>query len=67
MKSKGSKDRQTEKQTNLIYMKTNQGKNISTDILTSDSIVEHRVLDTRTFGFGFEYSKFRVIQSSNRA
>jgi hypothetical protein len=33
----------------------------------SDSIVEHRVLDTRKFGFIFGYPKFRVIESSNRA
>jgi hypothetical protein len=33
---------------------------------SSDSIVEHRVLDTREFCLHFEYSKFRVIGPSNR-
>ena len=33
----------------------------------SDSTVEHRVLDTRSFGAIFEYSRFRVIESSIRA
>jgi hypothetical protein len=36
-------------------------------VLNSVSTVEHRVLDTRTFWRFFEYSKFRVIVSSNRA
>jgi hypothetical protein len=34
---------------------------------TSESMVEYRVLDTRNFRQTFEYSKFRVIRSSNRA
>ena len=34
---------------------------------TSDSTLEHRVLDARKFDLIFEYSNFRVIASSNRA
>jgi hypothetical protein len=34
--------------------------------LISDSIIEHRVLDTRKFCQHFEYSSFRVIGPSNR-
>ncbi len=33
---------------------------------TSDSIIEYRVLDTRTFQLYFEHSNFRVIDSSSR-
>jgi hypothetical protein len=36
------------------------------EVRTSDSIVEHRVLDTRRFDLIFEYSNFRVIDLSNR-
>jgi hypothetical protein len=35
-------------------------------LLGSDSIIEYRVLDTRTFQLYFEYSNFRVIDSSSR-
>ncbi len=36
-------------------------------ILSSDSMVEYRVLNTRTFLQNFKYSKVRVTRSSNRA
>jgi len=35
-------------------------------LVTSDSTVEHRVLDTRTFYANFEYSNFRAIDPSTR-
>ncbi len=36
------------------------------EVRTSDSIVEHRGLDTRRFDLIFEYSNFRVIDLSNQ-
>ena len=36
------------------------------DVMSSDSTVEHRVLDTRTFDTIFEYSNCRVIDPSIR-
>ena len=36
------------------------------EVRTSDSIVEHRVLDTHRFDLIFECSNFRVIDLSNR-